>query len=164
MASDMQAGSVDGPTPADDQEQYLEIGKLRRQYYDYLGVKANEIGEQKEARRYYHGAQWTEKEIKTLKRRKQPIITKNKIARKINAVIGLVERLRQDPKAYPRTPKQEQGADVATSVLRYALDHVDWKSKSPRCARMAAIDGLAGVELELATGDHGDPDIDLHIV
>jgi hypothetical protein len=162
--NDMQAGSDNSPLPSDDKPEYYEIGKLRRQYYDYLGVKSDEIAEQKESRRYYHGAQWTDKEIRTLKKRKQPVITKNKIARKINAVIGLVERLRQDPKAYPRTPKQEQGADVATAVMRYALDHVDWKSKSPRCARMAAIDGLAGIELDIAQGDHGDPDIDLHIV
>ena len=54
--------------------------------------------------------------------------------------------------------------DVATAVMRYALDHVDWKSKSPRCARMGAIEGIGGIELDLATGDHGDPDIDLHIV
>src|SRR5476651_470592 len=108
--NDMHAGSDNSPLPSDETTEYYEIGKLRRQYYDYLGVKSNEIAEQKESRAYYHGAQWTDKEIKTLRKRKQPIITKNKIARKINAVIGLVERLKQDPKAYPRTPKQEQGA------------------------------------------------------
>jgi hypothetical protein len=29
---------------------------------------------------------------------------------------------------------------------------------------MAAVDGLGGIELDLAFGDHGDPDIDLHLV
>lgn len=156
-------GATDAPTDIDNQE-YFDIGRLRRQFYDYLGVKQSEIEEQKEARRYYHGAQWTDKEIKTLKKRKQPVITSNRIVRKIDAVVGLVERLRQDPKAYPRTPKQQQGSDVATAVLRYALDHIDWKSKSPRIARMGAIDGIGGLELDLAQGDHGDPDVDLHIV
>jgi hypothetical protein len=159
----MQAGANDAPTPQDDGD-YLELGTLRRQYYDYIGVKSPEIEEQKEARRYYHGAQWTEKEIKTLKKRKQPVITSNRIVRKIDAVIGLVERLKQEPKAFPRTPNSQEGADLATAVLRYALDHVDWNSKSPRIARMAAIDGVGGIELDLAYGDHGDPDVDLHIV
>jgi hypothetical protein len=160
------AGGNDAPVDAavDDAEQYYDVGRLRRQYYDYLGVKMGEIEEQKEARRYYHGAQWSEKEIKALKRRRQPVITSNRIVRKIDAVVGLVERLRQDPKAYPRTPDCERGADVATATLRYCIDHVDWKSKSSRVARFAAIDGIAGIELDLATGDHGDPDIDIHIV
>jgi len=148
----------------DTTSEYKPIEELRRNYYDYLGVKSAEIDEQKQSRRYYHGAQWTEKEIKALKRRRQPVITSNRIVRKIDAVTGLVERLRQDPKAFPRTPENQSGADIATAVLRYALDHVDWKSKSPRIARFAAIDGIAGIELDLAFGDHGDPDIDLHIV
>ena len=147
-----------------DGEKYYNIGLLRRQYYDYLGVKMNEIEEQKEARRYYHGAQWTDKEIKVLRRRRQPVIVSNRIVRKIDAVTGLVERLRQDPKAYPRTPQHQQGADVATATLRYALDHVDWKAKSPRVARFAAIEGIGGIEFDLSTGDHGDPDLDIHLV
>jgi hypothetical protein len=161
--SPMTSAVLDGPEQSDD-GRYLDIGQLKRQYYDYFGVKNPEIEEQKEARRYYHGAQWSEKEIRALKKRKQPIITSNRIVRKVDAVVGLVERLRQDPKAFPRNPGSQQGADLATAVLRYALDHVDWRSKSPRCARMAAIDGIAGIELDLAYGDHGDPDIDLHIV
>ena len=161
----LQPNAVDAPTLDDGtDEAFFDIGRLRRQYYDYLGVKMAEIEEQKESRRYYHGAQWTDKEIKALKRRRQPVITSNRIVRKIDAVVGLVERLRQDPKAYPRNPNGQEGADVATAVLRYALDHVFWKSKSPRVARYAAIDGLCGVELDLETGDHGDPDLDMHIV
>jgi hypothetical protein len=158
------AGSNDGPSESEDQQQFYEVGRLRRQYYDYLGVKMREVEEQKEARRYYHGAQWTDKEVQALKRRRQPVVTYNRIVRKIDAIVGLAERLRQDPKAFPRNPNGQEGADVATAVLRYALDHVDWKSKSPRAARFAAIEGLAGVELDIAFGDHGDPDIDLHLV
>jgi hypothetical protein len=158
------SSAVDAPETDDNAALYFDIGQLKRQYGDYFGVKNPEIEEQKEARRYYHGAQWTDKEIKKLKARRQPVITSNRIVRKVDAVVGLVERLRQDPKAFPRNPGSQQGADLATAVLRYALDHVDWRSKSPRCARMAAIDGIAGIELDLAYGDHGDPDIDLHIV
>jgi hypothetical protein len=151
-------------TPQVDAEGYYTVEQLKRQYYDYVGNKTPEIEEAKEARRYYHGAQWTDKEIKALKRRRQPVITSNRIVRKIDAVVGLVEKLKQDPKAYPRNPNSEQGAEVATSVLRYAVDHVDWNSKCARAARMAAIDGIGGVEIDLAYGDHGDPDIDVHLV
>ena len=54
---------------------------------------------------------WTEEQIKALNKRKQPVVTFNRIARKLNGVVGLIDRLKQDPKAYPRTPKHEEGAE-----------------------------------------------------
>jgi hypothetical protein len=153
-----------GNTTEDDQAQYLPVDRLKRMYYDYLGAKDQEVEEAREARHYYHGDQWTAEEIAVLQRRKQPVVTSNRIERKINAVVGIVEKLRQDPKAYARTPDHEQGADVATAVMRYCLDTNDWKSKSTRNARLGAVDGIAGVEFDLETGDHGDPDLGVHIV
>jgi hypothetical protein len=77
---------------------------------------------------------------------------------------GLLSALRQDVKAYPRTPKQDEGADLATATLRYQLDSSDWKSKSTRIARVCAIDGLSGIEYDLVPGDEGDPTLEMHIV
>ncbi len=141
-----------------------DVGRCKKAYLDYLFNKTQEIEEQKNARRYYHGAHWTAEQIKALKRRKQPVVTFNRIGRKIDGVVGLIERLRQDPKAYPRTPEHEQGAELATAVLRYVLDEEEWKSKSPEVARDAAVDGIGGVELEITQGDHGDAEVSFDIV
>jgi hypothetical protein len=92
------------------------------------------------------------------------VVTSNRIVRKIDAVVGLVEKLRQDPKAYPRTPQHDKGAELATAVLRYVLDRSDWKSKSTRVSRIGAIDGISGVEFDLEQGDHGDPELAIHLV
>lgn len=143
---------------------YWPLSRCKKAYIDYLGNKTAEIEEQKDARRYYHGAQWTEDQLKTLKKRRQPPSTKNRIARKIDGTIGLIERLRQDPKAYPRTPKQEDGAELATAVLRYVLDEQEWKAKSPECARDGAVDGIGGIEIEIEEGDQGDPEVGFDIV
>ena len=143
---------------------YWSLSKCKKAYIDYLGNKTAEIEEQKNARRYYHGAHWTEDQLKALKKRRQPPSTKNRIARKIDGTIGLIERLRQDPKAFPRTPKQEDGAELATAVLRYVLDEQEWKAKSPECARDGAIDGIGGIEFEIEEGDHGDPEVGFDIV
>jgi len=150
--------------PGDAGVEYEDIARLRRQYYDYLGAKDAEIKESRESRHYYHGDQWTSAEIETLKKRKQPVVTSNRIVRKIDAIVGLTERLRQDPKAYPRTPQHDEGADLATATIRYVLDRNDWKSKSARIARIAAIDGISGLEYDLVAGDQGDPDLNIHIV
>jgi len=160
-------GSPGGATTAVQSErgdQYLPLARLKRQYLDYLSTKREEIEEQQEARRYRHGVQWTAAQIKALRERKQPITTFNRIGRKIDGVVGLVEQLRQDPKAFPRTPKHEEGAELATAVLRYVLDQQDWKAKSPIAADRSAQDGIGGVELNIVPGDRGDPEIELDVV
>lgn len=133
--------------------------KLKRDYLDYLSNKSEEIKEQQDARRYYHGSQYTAAQIKTLNRRKQPVVTFNRIGRKINAVVGLLEKQRQDPRGFPRTPEHEEGAEIATSVLRYVLDQQDWAAKSPICGMDGAVDGLAGIEIILEQGDKGDIEV-----
>lgn len=167
FSSIMQPSSeVQAKTPVIDQgkdEDYFDVIRLKRQYQDFAAVKAAEAREMVESRHYYHADQWTAKEIAILKARKQPVVTSNRIVRKIDAIVGLVERLRQDPKAYARTPKHDEGAELATATLRFVLDNNDWKSKSSRIAHGGAIDGLAGIEYDLVPGDDGDPSLEMHI-
>lgn len=151
-------------TGAPGDGKYWGHDKLKRAYSDYLGNKRDEIDEAKNARRYYHGAQWTSEQIKILKKRKQPVTTYNRIGRKIDGVVGVLERLRQDPKAFPRTPQHQEGADLATACIRYVLDQQEWQPKSSEVARDGAIEGIGGIEVNLAQGDLGDPEIELDIV
>ena len=160
-------GGTASPMPADG----VDVARLRQQYEDFTSSKWAEIEEQRQARHYYHNDQFTAAEIKELRRRNQPIITRNKIDRKINGVVGLIERLRQDPKGFPRTPKEDErgGADVATAAIRYVLDQpndddADWPSTAAEAARTGAINGAFGVELALTTGDRGDPDVTMALV
>lgn len=155
-------GSVGGAGGQTDE--YWSLGKLKKAYSDYLATKRDEIEEQKDARRYYHGAQWTDEQMKALRKRKQPIVTYNRIARKIDGIVGMLVRQRQDPKAYPRTPKHEEGAELATYVIRYVMDQQDWNQKDPEAGRDASVDGFGGVELNLVPGDRGDPEIEVDVI
>lgn len=147
-----------------DEEGFWPVSRLRQQYIDYLTACVQEYEEQKQSRHYYHGAQWTPEEIEILRKRWQPIITDNQINRKIDSVAGLVTRLRQDPKAYPRNPKNADGAEIATQAVRSVLEANQWKFLDGACATQAAIEGIAGVELKLIEGDHDDPDIGMEFV
>lgn len=147
-----------------DQSGGRSLALLKQDYLNYLDLKVLEIREQHEARRYYHASQWTKKQIEAFNKRRQPVVTFNRVGRKINAVVGLLEKQRQDPKAYPRTPQHEEGADVATAVLRYVLDEQRWKEKSPNVGLGGAIDGIGGVELTLEPGDLGDTEIGFEVV
>jgi hypothetical protein len=163
-------GGLGEQTAPDDQvddlfggHEPLGLERLKQQYEDYLDIKAGENGEMAEARRYYHGVQWNRDEIEKLKERNQPVVTYNRIARKINGIVGLIEKLRQDPKAFPRTPNQgaQDAAELATNVLMYSCDVSHFMELSPEASRHCAIGGISGVELVIVQGDKGDPDISL---
>lgn len=145
-------------------EVYFDLPRLRSQFHDYVYQKANEIEEQKESRRYFHCVQWTKEQMDAIRARGQPVTTKNEFERKVNAIVGLLERLKQDPKGYPNSPKHMDGADVATATLRYALASQQWEAIMPKCGRHGAIDGVYGVEFDIVPGDVGDPEIGLGLI
>jgi hypothetical protein len=72
-----------------------------------------------------------------------------------------MEKLKQDPKAYPRNPTttDEDGAELATSVVRYVTESDLKEFIFPFAIDNGATDGLGGVEMMLIEGDKGDPDI-----
>lgn len=71
---------------------------------------------------YYDGHQWTSDEKRVLEARNQPALTFNHIKPAVNAIIGIVERGRTDPKAWGRSPNDQDAAEVATDGLRYVAD------------------------------------------
>ncbi len=140
-------------------EGYLSVDKLKQGYISYLTTKVDEYEEQRLSRHYYHGSQWSPDEIKILRSRRQPIITFNEVGPKIDNLVWIAQRFRTDPKAYPRTPAHSAGAEIATQCIRAVLDGCEWPFLDGYCAGQAAMEGIAGVELKLIEGDHGDPDI-----
>ena len=93
-------------------------------------------------------------------------MTYNRIGRKVDSIIGLMEKIKQDPKAYPRTAKQsdEMGAELATAVVRYVVETDLRESRFPFSIENAAVDGIGGVEMMLIAGDKGDKDIGFALV
>lgn len=167
----MRDGDVDprpnrGQVLSADEEgaSFLSVETLRRQFTDYLTNKVDEIEEQKEARRYYHGAFYTAEQLKILRDRHQPPLPWNRVAPKLNRRVGLMQRLRSDPKAFGKNPKSEQGAEIATQAIRYVLDANQFKALDPICCLQSEIDGIAGIQLVLEKGDQSDLDCGLHFV
>jgi hypothetical protein len=142
----------------------ISVETLRRQYENFAADKREELKEQRTARHYYHADQYTAAELAEMRRRKQPPVTTPRLTKKINGIVGLLERMRQDPKAFPRTPQQEAGAELGTAVLRYALDAADWRATSAEVCLNAAVNGIGVVEFSIAAGDRGDPEIDMAVV
>jgi hypothetical protein len=140
---------------------YWSLVQLRKRFVDFSTVKQREIDEARTSWRYYHGLQYTDDQIKVLNDRRQPVITFDRTSRKIDGLVGTVMRLRSDPKAFPRRVGHEQGAELATDVLRFVLDNQRWADIERNCTRDAAVQGIGVCEMGLEPGDHGDPDITL---
>jgi hypothetical protein len=157
----MPAEGAAAPAPAPEG---APLTTLVQWFLAYQDKKVEEMAEQRTARRYHHATQWTDAERKALDERKQPTVTVNRTARKINGIVGLVERLRQDPKAYPRNPGHEGGAAIATAVLRYICDNTHFPQIRTEVARDIAIDGLGGVEFSVEQTDDGSLDVTIERV
>lgn len=130
----------------------LPADALFRMFQAWESAKTGENTEMYDSSRYYHGHQWTDMELRALKRRGQPPTVKNLIRRKIDFLVGLEQRLRRDPKAFPRTPEAEQAAPIATATLRSIQDITKWQSVASECARDALIRGI-GVQSSFIVRD-----------
>lgn len=115
-----------------------KLAEKRRKFLAWEFNKRDEIEEARTARKYYHDKQWTDEQIEVLNRRKQPVVWDNKIKRKIDFIVGVEQRMRRDPKGYPRNPSDTHAADIATAGLRYCCDINRWE----QIASDSAHDGL----------------------
>ena len=111
------------------------------------------------SRSYFDGYQWTKQEQDALAKRGQPEITINKIHDKVSLLCGLERRARTDPKAYPRTPSEEDRADAATQALRYLADNNDYPLSRSAVFEEMLVEGYSGVELTLEDDGRGGADI-----
>jgi hypothetical protein len=103
---------------------------------------------------YYDGHQWTSDEKRILEARNQPALTFNHVKPAVNAIIGIVERGRTDPKAWGRTPNDQDAAEVATDGLRYVADISRFNVKRREALKDFLVWGYcAGVQ---EVGEDGD--------
>jgi hypothetical protein len=140
-----------------DQE-LLTLSIQRFEEADEARMTAANLAER--CRDYYDGKQLTSAEQAELARRKQPPVVINRIRRKIDWLRGLEMQSRTDPKAYPRTPQHEQGAQAATDAIRYVCDYTDFDRKRSAAWENILIEGIGAVEIiHEAKGEGREPEI-----
>ena len=103
---------------------------------------------------YYDGdvkgtgwGQWTETQLTKLAGRNQPPTTRNFICRKVNGICGVEQRSRTEPRALPRTPKDQKAAEIATDSLRYVKEQTRWSDIKAQRVLEAVKIGFAAVEI-----------------
>lgn len=129
---------------------FLDIKSLHNQYREYTDNKSEEREQAQKYRRYDDGDQWDADQKQQLKDRGQPPTVYNQVRRKMNALVGIEEQVRQDPKAYGRNPGiDEKSADVATSCIRYVNDNNQFPILGKRSLRHGGVSGIGGVRFGL---------------
>lgn len=101
------------------------------------------------ARDYYDNKQWTSQESQTLKARGQAPIVINRIAPKIDFLLGVEKTNRTDPKAFPRTPEHDEDAEAATDALRYVADKENLDDLFSNAFEELAIEGIGALSVEI---------------
>ena len=125
--------------------------KFKKMFRVWEDNKPDELAEQRVSRKYYHGKQWTDAETKELKRRNQPVITSNRIKRKVDFLVGMEIRQRRDPKAFPRKPDDEDSAELATDAVRFVCDNNHWPEKASSAAHDGLVGGIGAVLVDVHT-------------
>lgn len=137
------------------------LEKLLRQFEESFDQSAHERAQAEQCRDYYDNKQWTDDEIETLKSRKQPIVTSNRIKPKIDSLLGFEKRGRTDPKAYPRTPKHDQDAEGATDAIRFVCDQNRFQQIKSEAAENLFIEGCGAATVTIRKRPNGDMDVAL---
>lgn len=112
-------------------------------------------------RDYYDHKQWTEAEENALKKRGQPVITSNRIKPKIDFMLGLEAQRRTLPRAYPRNPGDEDGANAASDALRYVCEENKWDRTRSACFSNLLIEGNCGVDVTVRKEKSGEHCIEI---
>lgn len=110
-------------------------------------------------RDYYDHKQWTSQEAATLRKRKQPVITRNRIKPKIDYLRGIELQTRTDPEASARTPGDENAAQTATDAVRFVYDRTRFSKIKSDVFENLAIEGTGGVEVYCKPGRNGEMDV-----
>lgn len=106
-------------------------------------------------RDYYDAKQWTKAELDILAKRGQPALTINYIKRKVEYLRGFERRLRSDPKAFPRTPQEEQMSEAATDALRYVSDQNKFDVIRSDVFEDMMIEGTGGADVIVRPSSSG---------
>lgn len=128
----MYDGGSAAPEGDEDYEGF-SLEKYQRYWREYVDECAEARRQSFIDQEYYDGdvtgtglGHWTRDELGVLAQRRQPPSVFNAIRRIINAISGVEQRARSEPRAYPRTPKDQRASEIGTDVLRFVKEQSRW--------------------------------------
>ena len=159
------AGLIDDNDRAESDDGRLDVGDLCRMFEQSEDATLEARGNSERDRDYLDGIQHSAQEIAVLERRRQPIVTDNRIKTKIDFLVGLEKQQRIDRRALPRTPKHEEDADGATQALRYICHTENHDDKRSGVWRNMLVEGAGGIRVyvEPSRKNYGQGEMEIRI-
>ena len=145
--------------PAQTEQEDDNLGQLIAWFDDYEEASEDARKKSERDRDYYDSKQYTAAELKVLRERGQPDVVINRIKPKIDFLMGYEATNRTDPKAFPRTPQDQDASEAATDALRYVKDATDLDQKFSNAWETIMIEGVGGLELTVEPNEDGTTEI-----
>lgn len=145
----------DDPDPAEDAIELPSHSTRVEWFQEWYDQQMRNREQAMLDRDYYDGNQLTERELKILRDRKQPPTINNRIAKKINTLLGEEIERRFDPVGKPRNPDGTEDARVVTDALRFIADEQEFDRVKSAVTRNFLIEGIgAAVKRVREDGKH----------
>lgn len=148
--------------PAEAQEDDKGLSVFIQWFEDSEDRTQTARGLSERDRDYYDTKQLTAEEISTLEKRGQPVIQFNRIRGNVDFLLGAEIQGRTDPRAYPRTPKDEDAAYAITDALRYVVDKESFDIKRTESQKNMLIEGIGICEVVVAPKFNREPEIQIN--
>ena len=146
--------SEDEPEQAEPEYEGLGFDQYKSWWQEAVDTYAPARAQHIRDEEYYDGdvagdgyGHWTRAQLTKLMNRNQPPVTRNFICRKVNGISGVEQRSRSEPRALPRTPKDQKAAEIATDCLRFIKEKTRWSNIKGEKVLEGVKIGFAAVEI-----------------
>jgi hypothetical protein len=129
----------------DEKKSKKTIEQLKRWVDEAMNATRDSRGLSERDRDYHDGNQLSESTLNKMRERGQPPVVINKIAKKVNTILGSAERNRTEPEALPTKPSEDEAANAMTDALRFVSDMVDQPSVETDCMANFVVEGTCAV-------------------
>jgi hypothetical protein len=146
-------GGDDAPFVDEQLEKSDPKAEERRRHAVLMDALDDEADRQSEERvqaaideDYYDHLQWRQDDAAVLIERGQLPLVYNEARQTIDWIAGTEKRMRKDYKILGREPKDEQGAEIATQVVKYTDDVNRSQWHKSKAFKQAALSGISWLE------------------
>ena len=137
--------------------------RMRRYFRESSDATAKYDRLRREEAGYYHNKQIPDEVKAKWNQRGQPLVWTNKVQPAISGILGIYDAAQTDPQCQPRSPAQQNSADLATKILRYLNDCADIRTKKATISKDFFVYGTCAAIVGEGAYD-GCSDIDVRAI
>lgn len=118
-----------------------ELRRLKGQFIEDFGAEEKWRSARREYGRFYDGDQLTTEELRELELRGQPPVVINRVKPKIDAILGIIQELAVETKAFPLGDRENEATEISERFRRIENDS-HFNEEELLVAKDVMIDGL----------------------